>query len=149
MCFSGCNFFLCGSVHVPTSLWTGVWVQAGEPSEHCRCVLLGATWENWCPGSRTSCAEAPVLWPLPYRSRSDRSRLAPVMPWDRNLSGDGGGDGGQGLWPRRLGRLMRGRGWAGKREVSEVFSWLPPRTGALINLLLSSPSKDGRSEGRG
>lgn len=43
---------------------------------------------------------------------------------------------------------MRNRGWAGKREVSEVSSWLLPRTRALINLLLSSPSKGGWSEGR-
>lgn len=137
------------SMHVPTSLLTGVWVQVGEPWEHCRRVLLEVTWENWCPGSRTSCAEAPVLWPPPYRSRLDRSQLGPVTPSDRNLSGDGGGDGGQGLWPQRLGRLMRGRGSAGKRAASEVFSWQPPRTRASISLQLSSPSKDGWSEGKG
>lgn len=74
-----------------------------------------------------------------------------MMPSDRNLNGhggDGGGDGGWGRWPRRLGRLARSRGWAGTREVSEVSSWLQPRTRALVNLLLSSPSTGGWSEGR-
>ncbi len=156
MCFYIFNtcacVFLCGCVCAPTSLWTGVWVQAGGPSERCRHALPGATWGSWCPGNRTSCAEAPVQWPLPSHSRSDRSRLAPATPSDRSLSGrggDGGEDGGRGRWPRRLGRPTRGRGWAGRREASEVSSWPPPPTRALINLPLSSPSEEGRSEGRG
>lgn len=130
---------------MPTSLWTGAWVQAEGPSKRCRHVVPGATWGSLCPANQTSCAEAPSPWPPPYHSRLDRSRLGPVRPSDRNLigrGGDGGGDGGQG-------RPMRGHGWAGRREVSEVSSWLPPPTRALISLLLSSPSKDGESEGRG
>ena len=71
-----------------------------------------------------------------------------MMPSDRNLSGRGG-DGGAGGGRDRWGRPARGRGWAGRREVSEVFSWLPPPTAALINLPLSFPSEDGQNEGKG
>lgn len=71
------------------------------------------------------------------------------MPLGRNLSergGDGGEDGVWGLWPWHLGRPMRGCGWAGRREASEVSSWPLPLIRALINPLLSSPSEDGGME---
>jgi len=138
-------FSSCALLCVRTSLVTGVWVQAGGPSERWLRALPGVTWGSLCPGNRTSGAGAPTQWPPPSHSRLDRSRLAPETPSDRNLSGrggDGGEDGGRG-------RSMMGRGWAGKREVSEVSSWLPPPPGALINHLLSSPSDDGWSEWRG
>lgn len=129
-----------------TSLWTRVWAQAGEPSVRCQLWLPGETWGNWCPENRTSCAKAPARWPLTCRSRWDRSRLSPATPWGRNLSGHGGGGGAGAGWdrlPRRPGRLARDRGWEGTKGGSEAFSWPLPQTGALINLLLSSPSKDG------
>lgn len=139
--------FLCGLDHVLTSLVTRVWAQAGEPSARCQPGLPGETWGNWCPENRTSCAKAPALWPLTCRSRWDRNRLAPVTPWGRNLSGRGGDGGGADAepdrLPRRPGRQARDRGWEGMKAGSEAFSWPLPQTGALINLPLSSPSKDG------
>lgn len=112
----------------------------------CQPGLPGETWGNWCPENRTSCAKAPARWPPTCRSRWDRNRLAPGTPWGRNLSGrggDGGADAGQGQLPRRACRRAGDRGWEGTKAASEAFSWPLPQTGALVNLPLSSPSKDG------
>lgn len=132
--------------YAPTSPWTGVWVQAGGPSERCRPALQGLTGGSWYPENRTSCAEAPAPWPPPYRSRSDMSRLALATPSDMNLSGrggDGGEDAGWHLWPLRLGQPRRNCGLAERKGASEVSSWPLPPTRALTNLLLFSPSADG------
>lgn len=129
-----------------TSLLTRVWAQAGEPSVRCQAVLPGETWGNWCPENRTSCAKAPALWPPTCRSQWGRNRLAPATPWGRNLNGrdgDGGADAGRDRLPRHPVRLARDRGWEGTKAGSEAFSWPLPQTEALINLPLSSPSKEG------
>lgn len=139
-------------VCVSTFLWTGVWVQAGGPSEGCRSVLPGATLGSWCPVNRISCAEAPAPSLRPSHSQLDRNLLAPATPLDKNLSGRGGDDsedGGWGLWPRHLDQALRGHGWAGTTGVSEVSSWLRLLTEALANLLLFSPSKNGDRSRRG
>lgn len=160
MCVFLYAFFICTYVCFPvfdlcvcvsTFLWTGVWAQAGGPSEGCQRVLLGATWGSWCPGNRTFCAEAPAPSLPPSRSQLDRNRLSPATPLDMNLSGrggDGSEDGGWGQWPQHLGQTLRGRGWAETMGVSEVSSWLRLLTEALTNLLLFSPSENGRDEGR-